>query len=436
LVQPEAYLRREASVSTLTISKITRRRFILGKQGLYPGRRWQGKAGVAAALRAGAVVQVDPLNVVARSHDIVLYGRVLDYRPALLQTLLYEDHTFFEYGGTVMLHPMDELPYWRVVMARKQQEARRVQFAQEYADVIEMVHNAIQTQGPLSATNFQDSPVLKGTFRSGKVANQALYYLWIAGEILTHSRRGLERVYDLRERMLPAHRDDAATAEEADAFFALKALQKGGILTAREWRNWFAGIIQRPVEGAEASARLDALLLAGKIASVVLQEDASIPHFVLAEDLPLLEKLHAGQLPEEWQPLDTSTDDEMTLLAPLEIVSTRGRALSLFDFDYLWEVYKPQEKRRWGYYTLPILYQDRLVARTDLKLERKTNTLALKGFWLENHAVIDDQFLTALASAFKRFMHFIDAEALDGAVLGSTEIRDEIQKRLDSFDTL
>src|SRR3712207_2985341 len=101
---------------TLVISKQTQRRFILGQQGLYPGRRWRGKTGVAQALHAGAVVHIDPLNVVARSHDIVLYGRVLDYEPAHLDTLLYTDRAAFDYGGTVMVHPMDELPYWRIVM--------------------------------------------------------------------------------------------------------------------------------------------------------------------------------------------------------------------------------------------------------------------------------------------------------------------------------
>lgn len=95
----------------LTIAKATQRRFLLGKQGLYPGRRWQGKEGVAAALRAGAVVQVDPLNVVARSHDFVLYGRVLGYQPDMLRSLMYEDRVCFDYGGTVMIHSMDEIPY-------------------------------------------------------------------------------------------------------------------------------------------------------------------------------------------------------------------------------------------------------------------------------------------------------------------------------------
>lgn len=120
----------------------------------------------------------------------------------------------------------------------------------------------------------------------------------------------------------------------------------------------------------------------------------------------------------------------MTFLAPLDIVSARERALLLFDFEYVWEVYKPEAQRRWGYYTLPILYQDRLVARTDLRLERTTSTPVLKGFRLESHAVTDNQLITALAYGFKRFMRLIDAQALDAAVLSPPALRDGIRELL------
>ena len=362
--------------STLSISRNTQRRFVLGMQGLYPGRRWRGKDGVAQAMCAGAGVQVDPLNVVARSHDIVLYGRVLDYRPDQLQSLLYEDRVCIETGGAVRVYPMEELPYWRVVMGRKQQEARQVQFAQEHAEAVEMVRQAIASRGPLSAADFKDSPARKdapagkGTFRSGKVANQALYYLWLTGEILTHHRQGVERVYDLRERLVPTERNGIANTEEAEAFFALKVIRQNGLLPAHLWRTYFASTIARSVDMAEASARIGALTEEGKLTRVLVEEDPKAPCYLLTDDFPLLEQLHAGHMPEEWQPLETTTEEEMTLLAPLEVVTARGRALPLFDFEYLWEVYKPPEQRRWGYYTLPILSQERLVARTDLKLER------------------------------------------------------------------
>lgn len=422
------------STPALTISHVTQRRFLLGKQGLYPGRRWRGEEGVVAALRAGAVVQVDPLNVVARSHDIVLYGRVLDYQPQMLQTLLYDQRLLFDYGGTVMIHPMGEMPYWRVVMANKRYEPRRVRFAGEYGDLIARALDAVREQGPLRASDLEEwatrSAKAPNTFRSGKLANQALYYLWLIGEIMTHHRDGLERVYDLRERIVPSHVNYAAPVEEAEAFFALRVFRDYGLLTARGWRNVFAGTIERAVEPAEASSRLDALLLEGKIIPVALQDDPKAPRYALADDLALLETLHTGGLPDEWRPIETSTDDEMVFLAPLEIVSARGRARPLFDFEYLWEVYKPQEKRRWGYYTLPILYQDRLVARADLKLERASQTLVVKGFWLEDHAIPDERFIAALARAFTRFMRFSDAATLDCASISPVLLREGLERHI------
>jgi len=241
---------------------------------LYPGRRWGGKAGVEAALRAGVGVQVDPLvdplNVVAHSQDIILYGRVLDYRPALLQTLLYEDRTCFEAGGAVNIHPIEDLPYYLVVMARKREEPRRVQFATEHADLVETVSQAIRERGPLSARAFAHAEKVragrtKGSFRSDNAVNQALYDLWIAGELMMHSRKGQERVYDLRERLVPAQFNATATAEEAEAFFALQLFHHNGLLAAHEWRRFFAGTLVRSVEMAEASARLEALVGAGKL---------------------------------------------------------------------------------------------------------------------------------------------------------------------------
>ena len=97
-------------MTTPPISKEVARRFILGRQGLWPGRRWSGKAGTAQALRQIEVLQIDPLNVVARNHDLTLLSRVVDYRPEYLDELIYRDRAFFDYGGTVFIRPMSELP--------------------------------------------------------------------------------------------------------------------------------------------------------------------------------------------------------------------------------------------------------------------------------------------------------------------------------------
>ena len=103
-----------------------------------------------------------------------------------------------------------------------------------------------------------------------------------------------------------------------------------------------------------------------------------------AATLRCCDDLNAGRVPEAWTPLETTTTEEVVFLAPLDPVSARGRAKVLFGFDYIWEVYKPEHQRKFGYYTLPVLWGDRLVARFDSKLDRTTNTFVILGLWLED----------------------------------------------------
>jgi uncharacterized protein YcaQ len=396
------------------ISKETERKFILGKQGLYPGRRWRGKEGVLQALRSGSVVQIDPINVVARSHDISLYGRVVDYQPALLEEALYVDRAGFDYGGTVLIYLMEELPYLRVLMRRKAAEPRRVKFAKEYGSLIEVVYQTVREHGPLSSRDFEDQSIKPGKFRSSKGSSQALYYLWLRGDLMTHSRRNFDRLYDLRERIAPPGLDTIASEKEADVYFTLKVFQQYSVITGRNWRGQLSGMLVRTVPPQEAAERLQNLLDSETIVPIEREDEPKVTRYILAEDLPVLETLQSGNNPPEWQPVDATTEDEVTFLAPLEICTARGRALPLFGFEYLWEVYKPQEKRRWGYYTLPILYGSHLVGRTDLRLDRANRILEIKGFWLEPGVSLDPSLESALSAGFQRFLSFVGAEKTEG----------------------
>jgi uncharacterized protein YcaQ len=147
-------------------------------------------------------------------------------------------------------------------------------------------------------------------------------------------------------------------------------------------------------------------------------------HYALGSDAEALRDLSAGRVPKAWTPLDTSTTEEVVFLAPLDQVSARGRAKILFGFDYIWEVYKPEHQRRFGYYTLPILWGERLVARFDSKLDRTNNTFVVLGFWLEDAALGDDQaFAEALARGFARFVRFLGASKLDATAIREPLLR-------------
>jgi hypothetical protein len=153
-------------------------------------------------------------------------------------------------------------------------------------------------------------------------------------------------------------------------------------------------------------------------------------YLVLAEDVPVLDSLENGRLPKGWKAKDTTTLEEVTFLSPLDIVSARGRAKKLFDFEYKWEVYTPLHLRRWGYYVLPILYGDDLVARLDLKLDRTSMTLEIKGFWLEEGAPAKDlDFANALAKGLARFARFVQAQKVDLSIIKPVGLRKATSQR-------
>ena len=401
------------------ISRQTLRRFILGRQGLWPGHRWSGAQGLAEAIRACEAVQMDPLNVVARSHDMTLWSRVADYQPTLLASALYERREFFDYGGGLFIYPMSELPYWRISMRRAGQKPRWASFAADHPALLDEMRAELRSRGPLGNRDFTGRTRVHDNYRGGKDSSLALYYLWLTGEVMISHRQGFERVYDLRERVAPMNYDSVAPEDEAEAFFARKATAFYGLLSERRWGDALWGFLERRIDRAEARRWLDTLTEQGVIAPVRVE---GLPGhwYALADDLPLLHALEAGEIPPAWRPLDTTTETEAVLLAPLDIVSARGRASWLFDFDYIWEVYKPAAARRWGYYALPILYGERLVARLDPRFDRATQTLRINGFWREADAGADTSaFAEALARGLTRFARFLGARRLDSPTIAS-----------------
>jgi uncharacterized protein YcaQ len=175
--------------------------------------------------------------------------------------------------------------------------------------------------------------------------------------------------------------------------------------------------------------RVEQLIETG-VATRVRVEGFKDGFLVLNRDTPHLSELEAGRIPRAWQPLGPSTEEEVTLLAPLEIVSARGRAKKVFDFEYLWEVYKPAPQRRWGYYTLPILYGDDLAARLDPKLDRRTGSLHILGFWLEDDAPKDEAFANALANGLIRFSNMIGATKVDLSAIRPVKLRSYLNKKI------
>jgi uncharacterized protein YcaQ len=405
------------------ISRQTARRFLLGRSGLWPGRRWSGKDGAASAVRTLGGVQIDPINVVGRSHDLVLQARVQGYRPQDLEELAYVDRRFFDYGLLLFLHPMEDLPYWRLHMRRRADEPRWRDVGIQHAATIARVRDELRERGPLGNRDFKDGKAVEawGVTRD---TGLALQYLWVTGELMTHGRVNFQRRYGFLSDIAPPEAARIPSKEATEAFFAAKTLRRHGLATRSDWAASMAYYLCQRDRESIRQVRLRAPQDLARLtdegaAAMVRVEGLKEPYYLPADELELLEACAAGGVPGAWQ--TPAGPAEAIFLAPLDDIVRRERAKMLFDFEYLWEVYKPAPLRRWGYYVLPVLWADRLVARVDFSFDRKSRSLAVNGFWPEDPALLQDtEFAGAFRAGLARFLDYLGGGAVS---TGNTEVR-------------
>lgn len=300
-------------------------------------------------------------------------------------------------------------------------------------ELVEMVRAKVAEAGPLSSRDFKERNRVSGGFNTVKDTSHALDHLWITGEFMVHSRRGFDRVYDLTEKLHPGdHAPEPPVSDTVtDTFLLDKVLRELSLATPSALARRAVIMLRRhltPTESAGFLARREQEGKAFKVKIEGLKDQFYYP----AEAAPQLAELMKGKIPVGWEPLEADTCQEVNLLAPLDnVIWDRNRLKSLFDFDYAWEVYKPQPTRRWGYYTMPVLYGDRLVARLDPKLDRKTGRLTLQGFWLDDQSLAEDAvFGGALAAGLARFARFHRAGEVDPTVVAYPVLREALRTGL------
>ena len=423
-----------------TISKQTARRLVLGRQGLWPGRRYAGKQGTGEAIRASECVQVDTISTIARSHDLTLWSRVADYDPAWLNELCYQDRLFFDFGTILMIYPTQDRRHFHAIMQRFRK--RLADVSPEAQAARQHVLDEIARRGPLASRDFANRTRIAGGFNMVKDTSSALYHLYLGGHVMTHSRRNFERVYDLTTNVLGSGYSEWLISgdttgllhESKDTeFFALKAMRDLALATAPQWARRVS-VMQHDRPAPRVADKLLKELALELALATVRVEGLKETYYLPIEDYRLLDTLERGDVPDAWKPpawipTPTTTTEEVNFLAPLDnVLWDRPRLKELFDFDYIWEVYKPAHTRRWGYYTLPILFGDRFVGRIAPRLDRKTRTLHIEGFWLEEvegtegagaawHT--DAAFGHALKMGLTRFARFHNAERLDTSALAN-----------------
>jgi uncharacterized protein len=384
------------------------RRFLVARHALAPARSLEGgPEAVLGVFRRWGSIQFDPLAVAGRSHDLVLHARVAEYDPAWCE-LLYERREIFEaYNKGLSLVSTDELPWFRVTSSRN---ASRV--LAENADAAGRVLERIRAEGPLSSLDFESERgattdwfgVPTNTIRA------VLEAYAVTGELGLARREGNRRYYDVVERLLPA---DVLAHEiplsEQLRHKLLSRYRAHGLLGVGGGGDIFGGIgPARPDPRWPGypgrTALREELVAAGELVPVDV-ENVRGKRFVLGAEVDLLED------PPEPAP-------SVAFLSPFDpLVWDRGLLGSLFEFEYVWELFVPPAKRRWGWYVLPMLFGDRLVGRIEPRFDRAGGRLEVFGLWWEDgfvprHA---EGFVEAMRDALRAYLRFGSATRIEWA---------------------
>ena len=381
---------------TETLSLAAARRIALAAQGFdRPRPIGPGGRQVRDLVRRLGVVQIDSVNVLARTHYLPGFSRLGDYPRAALDDAAWgRKPALFEYWGhEASLMPVETQPLlrWRMVRARAGEMWTGLsRFGRERAGYIDTVLKEIDRRGPVTGGDFATGPRGAPGWWSWSDGKRALEWLFWAGLITTRTRRGFERVYDLTDRVLPAAIRDAPTPTEADAQRELVRIAAGalGVATALDLRDYF----RLPL--ADSRARVEELVEAGEL----------VPVTVRGWRQP------AYAWPEARRPRRIETQ---ALLSPFDnLIWTRDRTERLFGVRVRLEIYTPAHKRTHGYYVLPFLQDEAITARVDLKSDRKARRLLVQAAWAEPEATPDTP--ARLADELARMARWLD---LDGVTI-------------------
>ena len=378
---------------TIHLSRATARRFFAMRHLLTPPRALPaGPASVMTVVERLGSLQFDPLEVAGRNHDLVLLARIDGYRRELTDALLYEERQLYEtYNKGLSLVPTAELPWFRVTWDSNLAEHQEAAF-RDHAPLVEELLDRIRREGPLSSTDVEPRAAIEWYWRPTNQVRALLEALGEAGILGLSRRDGNRRMYDLAERLFPEDLLAVRHAEPDQRRHKLLSRYRGhGLLGRSGSAELWYGTAQvtrasgRNGDGPTRPQLLAELLEAGELTPVTI-EGIRNERYVVTSELPILAAAEREVSAEGGgAPRPGGHDPQATFLAPLDPFDwDRDFLRSLFDFDYVWEVYVPARKRRWGYYVLPILFGDRLVGRIEPRIERKTGTLRVIGLWWED----------------------------------------------------
>ena len=381
----------------IRIDKSTAARFLLLKQGLFKAYLFEGKRGALDYVRQAGCIQYDPVDVVGKNAELTLQSRVKGFRKKDLYDLLYKERKLFDYTDKELsILPIEDWPYFERYRRLTQAGENGAQMTLPIKGEIRW-HSSIHWSG-----SWEGNPT--------RASRSVLEQLYTTGELVIHHKEKTRKFYDLAERRLPLslleQKDPLPDDFEHIKWRILRRISAVGLLWERN-SPAFLGISNLNTEKRKEA--FDQLCQEEKI-TVVEIEGIRYPFYICQQDRKLLEAAK-----------EEGKSSRLEFLAPLDpMLWDRDLIKAVFGFDYSWEIYIPKDKRRYGYYVLPILYGQRFIGRMEPIL--KDGKLEVKGFWLEKGVRKSKKLNRALNARLKRFAKF------NGVVYEDEDLMEKVKR--------
>ncbi|MFS1512563.1 winged helix-turn-helix domain-containing protein [Chengkuizengella sp. SCS-71B] len=381
----------------ISLSKAKARHFLISYQGLRPSNQFLGKQGIIDLIQRVGCIQFDPLNVVGFNQELVLQSRIRNYSTSMLHELLYKERVLLDgWDKNMSIYLTEDWPYFSRFRAKKREQLKRINEVQAISqDVLSLV----KEKGPLSSKDLSYNQIVDWSWAPTRLSRAALESLYFAGDLIIYDKDRTRKIYDVTDRNLPKKllikKDPNKTFEQYVDWYVLRRIGAIGLLWDRSGDAWL-GI--REIKSSDRKKSIQRLIEAGKLIEVTIQ-GISNKFYMKKSDESFLTK-HDGQ-------------NHASIIAPLDnLIWDRKLIKELFDFEYIWEVYKPIEERRYGYYVLPILHNDRFIARFEPVKDKKNKVLMIKNWWWESGFKVSEQLKSDLKTCFERFIRYLGVEQI------------------------
>jgi uncharacterized protein YcaQ len=398
---------------TIKMTSKTARRLVLESQGLARKASFgRGKNAVLNVINQLGYVQIDTISVIQRAHHHVLNTRISGYQETMLHNLQATDNSVFEYWSHAAAYlPIRDYRYYQPIMQGYALSRPRDK------KLVKEIFSRIEAEGALQARDFEQAPGKKSNgWWDWKPAKRMLETLFLSGELMIKERQGFQKVYDITDRVLPENIDRTLpTDSEWARYHAAMMLRALGLASAKDiaYARSTIRTLTRNTFKPDIKKAIDELLEEGVFINCQVEEET---YLALSDSL--------ASVPSK------INRDQVKFLSPFDnLVINRSRTQRLFNFDYLIECYVPEPKRKYGYFTLPILWGDALIGRMDSKADRKTQQFIIKHLYLEPDTKLTDALVNALSKGIVQFQ--LDQNCTDTTILATSP--PALLKKLRSF---